>query len=157
MNIPALFALPDYFKKYGRTEPATRTHTPYSFALGKPELTVWEVMRQDPDRNGVAEGMRAFGAFEKMMPMTGVYDFSWVAREAAADSRGTRALLVDVGASKGHVTKAICESTPGLPMSRCVLQDLPEVVRELEKADDPALRDAQKMATDFHREQPVKG
>ncbi|KAL8392422.1 hypothetical protein RB595_002568 [Gaeumannomyces hyphopodioides] len=157
MNIPALFALPDYFKKYGRKEPATRTHTPYSFAKGKPELTVWEVMRQDPDRNGVAEGMRAFGAFEKMMPMTGVYDFSWVAREAAADSTGTRTLLVDVGASKGHVTKAICESTPGLPMSRCVLQDLPEVVKELEKADDPALRDAQKIAMDFHQEQPVKG
>jgi len=101
--------------------------------------------------------MKAMLPLEQSMPITGMYDFSWVVAWSQGQPHSDRPLFVDVGGGKGQAIKAIHKENPGLPLSRCILQDLPEVIDTVETLDDPEMREVKKMAIDFHREQPVKG
>ena len=67
---------PAYFEKYGRKEPTTQSHSPFSFGFGKPELKSWEIMNEDPER--MRAFMQSMNTLEKHLPITGLYDFSWV-------------------------------------------------------------------------------
>ncbi len=101
--------------------------------------------------------MRAIAPLEESQPIAGIYDFGWVVAKAQAELDSKRLLFVDVGGGKGQSIKAIHKENPGLPLSRYLLQDLAEVIETVKALDDPELREVQKMAIDFHREQPVKG
>jgi len=101
--------------------------------------------------------MRAMLPLEASMPIAGIYDFSWVVSKAQAEPASERLLFVDVGGGKGQAIRAIHNEFPGLPLSRCLLQDLTEVIETVKTLDDADLREVQKMAIDFHQEQPVKG
>ena len=152
-HIPAFSAMPKYFETYGLKEPVGRYHTVFAYSMGAPEETVWQVMNRDPAR--MKNFMVSMAAMEHTWPVLGTYDLSWALSQAEKSPH--RPLVVDVGGGKGHCLKDIVKATPGLPMERCVLEDLPEVLGEVQKLEDPALRGARLVTVDFHKEQPVKG
>lgn len=151
---PPILAMPRYFDAYGLKEPAGKLHSIKAFAEGEPEFTVSELMNRHPER--MSTMLLALSAMEKMYPHSGLYDFSWVAARAG-DSPTDRPLIVDVGGGNGHTLRAICKDTPGLPLSRCVLQDLPEIIEVAKKTADKEVLSAQLIGMDFFKEQPVKG
>lgn len=142
-----------YFDTYGRKEPEGRFKTITAYAYGNPDWTVWQHLNSDPA--GMAVFMTSMVAMSHMQPMVGSYDFAWVTAEAAKSS--DRALVVDVGGGKGHAVKAIAQATPGLPLSRCVVEDLDEIVQEAKATADPDLSQVQFVVMDFHKEQPIRG
>lgn len=91
------------------------------------------------------------------IPVSGIYDFSWVVAEAGKHPNSDRAVLVDVGGGKGHAIKAIREEFPGLPVQRCVLEDLHETIEAGKAFAEPELAEVQRVAVDFHKSQPVIG
>lgn len=144
--------MPDYFDKYPE-EPRGPVGSPYSFAEGHPEKSVWEIMNQDSERMRVFMG--AMKALESLMPATSMYDFGWVKGELAKQPE--RILFVDVGGNKGHSLQAVCEANKWLPRERCMLQDRDEVIEEARLLGSPGLRGVKMMGHDFNLEQPVKG
>lgn len=145
--------MPRYFDEYGRKEPAGKYHTITAFSDGDPTLTVWEHMNRDPERK--TRFMTSMAAAASRMPMTGSYDYSWVIGKADGDPK--RALVVDVGGGQGHALQAILNVTPGLPASRCVVEDLDVIVEEAKATATGQLKEVQYVGMDFHTEQPVKG
>ncbi|KAL7628832.1 hypothetical protein AAE478_000347 [Parahypoxylon ruwenzoriense] len=126
-------SLPDYFEKYGPRLPVGQTNIPFCFASGVDgQMTQWEVLAR-------------------------AYDYSWVEEYAAANSE--RQLIVDVGGSYGHALRANIVKFPGISPTRCVVEDRPEMIPNIQKehAQDPIMKDVRKIAMDFHKEQPVKG
>lgn len=162
--LPSFVSMPRYFDTHGTGEPASKLNTIKAFAEGEPGLSVTEIMYRHPDR--VANMTLAMSAMENMYPLTGTYDYGWVASYAAADANAQvplndlRPLIVDVGGANGHTLRAIVRDTPGLPLGRCVLEDLPEVIDVVkkEKEDDAeGWSGLQIIGMDFHVAQPVKG
>ncbi|KAB8067549.1 S-adenosyl-L-methionine-dependent methyltransferase [Aspergillus leporis] len=150
--VPILLAMPRYYDTYGIKEPTGRLHTIKAFAEGEPELTVAQIMSKHPERT--ANMMLSMSAMASQYPHTGFYDFSWVVPRASESV--DRPLIVDVGGAKGWTLQAICKEVPGIPISRCVLEDLPGVIQMVKTVGDD-IRSAKLVAMDFHKEQPVKG
>ncbi|KXJ87992.1 S-adenosyl-L-methionine-dependent methyltransferase [Microdochium bolleyi] len=155
--LPSITALLDYYKTFGRTEPTGKLHTVKAFAVGQPERTVSDLLNEQPER--IANMMLAMTAMEHMYPHSGVYDFSWVAswRASNGDEGKSRPLIVDVGGAKGFTLQAICKDTPGLPITQCVLEDLPEVIDLVKSTGDSSIKSARLLSMDFHKGQPVQG
>ncbi|KAH8881467.1 O-methyltransferase [Thozetella sp. PMI_491] len=152
-HMPSIGAMPKYFDTYGLKEPVGRYKTVLAFSEGEPQSTVWSLMNRDPDR--LANFMYAMDSASLPWPVLGTYDLSWVL--PVASESPDRPLVVDVGGGKGHCLKEMVKSTPGLSMSRCVLEDLPEVLDAVRESNDQELEGAKLVALDFHTEQPVKG
>lgn len=74
------------------------------------------------------------------------------AEEEEGEEENEAALMVDVGAGKGHDLLVFHEKYPG--RGRLVLQDLAVVTDALGYCLDPAI---ERMEYDFFTEQPVKG
>ncbi|KAL8367082.1 hypothetical protein RB595_007675 [Gaeumannomyces hyphopodioides] len=157
---------PSYFSEYGRREPQSQTHTPASFAWGRPELPIWNIIGANPEHKAV------FGAAMKAMSFLSnadvvgekaLYSLDWIAEEAAEGPAATAAgeqlppLLVDVGGGLGQMLKMILAALPSIPPARLVLQDREEVIEEARRIADPALQGVVHMPHDFHQPQPVQG
>lgn len=147
---------PAYFAENGLAEPPRSNRSPGGFALGQPDKTAYEIMASMP---GVATKMNGAMAIDGDIPVTGVYDFGWVAKVAADASSGDRQLIVDVAGGKGQALKDILEETPAIPAARCVLQDQPHVIAEAveEHKDSAILGPVQKIAGSIFEKQPTKG
>ncbi|KAK4141070.1 O-methyltransferase-domain-containing protein [Dichotomopilus funicola] len=146
-------SMPEYFDRFGiADEPTDRLQTVMAFAHGRLGSNVWDVWHSSEER--LQAFMLAMGAIEEQMPSLGIYDLSWAAAEATKSP--DRVLVVDVGGGRGQALKGILRATPGIPAGRCVLGDLPEVV-EATKREVPELAEVKMVATDFFKEQPVKG
>lgn len=145
--------MPRYFEEYGRKEPSSKYHTISAFSDGDPTITAWEHINRNPER--MAAFMASMVVMGSRLPMTGSYDFSWVVDKMDEDA--DRALVVDVGGGQGHALRAIAQVTPRLPLGRCVVEDLKEVVQEAKVTATGDMKEAQFVAMDFHSEQPVKG
>ncbi|POR37888.1 Demethylsterigmatocystin 6-O-methyltransferase, partial [Tolypocladium paradoxum] len=152
-QLRTLHAMPAYFNEYGLKEPTGRYKTIFAFAAGDPDLTVWEHPNRSPERK--ANFMASMAAMGSRMPMTGSYDFSWILDKMS--DAGDRALVVDVGGGSGHALQAIVKATPGLPMNRCVVEDLEAVVEEAKATATGEVKQAQFVAMGFHSQQPVTG
>ncbi|KAH8909384.1 S-adenosyl-L-methionine-dependent methyltransferase [Coniochaeta sp. PMI_546] len=152
-EFPQPAGVPEYFQKYGRKEPVTKTHTPYAFAHGAADKNVWEVMNQDPEI--MVTFMTSMRKTNEYLSIYGVYDFSWIVPESQKSA--DRKLLVDVGGGAGHTLRLILDTVREIPRDRCVLQDRAEVIKAAEKREDPGLQGVQMMAVDFHQGQPVIG
>lgn len=96
--------------------------------------------------------MRSMTAMGSVAPVCGLYDFSWIA-EASQYEDSKRILLVDIGGGNGHAVRSICAR--GVPLNRCVLQDLDTVLSEVVETQDSS--GLTLMAIDMHKEQPVAG
>lgn len=151
-HLLSLAHMKSYFAQYGRREPSGMRDTILAYALGEPSLTVWELMNRNEAR--VKEFMRAMSAITTSVGGLQGYDFSWVL--TGGESEPDRSLIVDVGGGRGHSLEAILESTPGLDLLRCVVQDLPIVIDEATKLAEGELKEARFIAMDFHTNQPVK-
>ncbi|KAK8867338.1 equisetin n-methyltransferase [Apiospora arundinis] len=148
---------PDYFAVNGLAEPARSNRSPGGFALGMPDKTAYEIMAAIP---GLATRMNGAMAIDGDIPVTGVYDFSWVAAYAAENTGGeSRELIVDVAGGKGQALKDILEETPAIPAARCVLQDQPHVIAEAvaEHEGSAVLGPVKKIGHSIFGEQPTKG
>ena len=150
---------PDYFAKYGPGVPKGDRVNPKCFAEGVDgEMSYFDCISA-----GGAERVDVFAAamkaLEQLLPVAGIYDFSWVGEHARAEPDSDRPLIVDVGASKGHILRIFLEENPAIIPSRCVMEDRADVIEEAEQssAGDPILSRVQKVATDFCGDQPVKG
>lgn len=97
--------------------------------------------------------MQALNTMEQNLPITGMYDFSWVDEAAAKEPQ--RTILVDVGGGKGHAILALAKEYPVIDVKRTVLQDRLEVIAEVDKID--TVPGARTMAHNFYTENPVKG
>ncbi|KAI1465765.1 S-adenosyl-L-methionine-dependent methyltransferase [Daldinia caldariorum] len=154
---PGLAKLPEFFEKYGPREPVDKT-LPLSFGLsGDGQLDPWELVAQRG-----TEHIEQFGHAMQAMPTyawpyTGAYDFEWVAKYAVTNSE--RPLIVDVGGSYGHALRVHLTKFPGIPPSRCVVEDRAEMILNVKKEheNDTIMKYVTKVPTDFHKEQPVKG
>lgn len=146
---------PEYFALNGIAEPKTSSRSPGGFALGFPDKTAYEIMAAIP---GLASRMNGAMAIDGDIPVTGVYDFSWVAKYAESDA-AARDLIVDVAGGKGQALKDILEETPSIPKDRCVLQDQPHVIDEAvkEHKDSAVLGPVKKIGHSIFGEQPTKG
>lgn len=146
----------DYFSDYGNREPTHATHNPFTYSWGHPDLSVWAILEQDPEKQRVFDaGMGSENSIsQRYGGPTEIFNFGWVA-EAAATAKG--ALLVDVGGNRGKTVQAILEAVPGIPRERCIVQDLPEVIDGAIKDGNLDLRGIQMIGHNFNKEQPVKG
>ncbi|CAI6021668.1 unnamed protein product [Clonostachys chloroleuca] len=134
MHLKSCSYIVSFFEKYGAKEPQGRLETVFAFASGDPDLTVWEHLNQNPET--MKNFMVSMVAMSQRLSITGSYDFSWVLSPKYQE----RTLIVDVGGGKGHALQAIYDVTPGLPMDRCVVQDLDVVVIESKKVAEYPLR-----------------
>lgn len=150
-HLKTMARLPDYFDKFGLDEPIGRENTPIAFTVGNASLTIWEHMNRSPEMKRTF--MLAMQAMATRHGIIGDYSFEWVVDKAAESP--DRPLVVDVGGSKGHALEAIVEAT-GLPMERCVLEDLEPVLEMVRSQVDGPIKQARLVALDFHTEQPVK-
>ncbi|KAI8276305.1 hypothetical protein K4K60_007839 [Colletotrichum sp. SAR11_57] len=146
--------MPEYFRHYGRREPTQQNHTPYSYGHGEPDKTLWEICHKEPARL-----KRVMDAMDTVThgPMIGKeYDFSWLKERIADPAQKDRILFVDVGAGKGHITKAILQENPFIPHDRVALEDRDEVMKQVAANPDPGLAGVKLQSHDFHKEQPIK-
>ncbi|EMD61020.1 hypothetical protein GGP41_009947 [Bipolaris sorokiniana] len=145
---------PGYFAANGLAEPPRSNRSPGGFAMGMPDKTAYEIMAAIP---GLATKMNGAMAIDGDIPITGVYDFSWVSAYAAGNA--DRELIVDVAGGKGQALKEILEESPAIPADRCVLQDQPHVIAEAveEHKGSTVLGSVKKIGHSIFGEQPVKG
>jgi hypothetical protein len=143
-----------YFRQYGFKEPETATHTPHGFGWGHPDKNFWEIMTMWPERQ--VDFNTSMATIDSMLPIRGMFPFSWI-KEHADDVDPSAPLVVDVGAGKGQALKQMLAEVPDLPADRLVLQDRPEVIKELEELDSPELKGVKLVKHDFFQEQPAKG
>lgn len=148
---------PEYFEQHGLKEPPAANLAPYGFAAGHPDKTLYEILETRPERN--EEFNRAMAAAVETMPITGMYDFSWIGNYADkhGPSSSDRPIFVDVGGGKGQALRAILQENTSIPASRCVLEDQPEVIQQAIQEDHEALIPVKKIAASFFEPQPVKG
>jgi hypothetical protein len=146
----------DYFADYGNREPTNMRHNPFTYSWGQPDLSVWEILERDPEKQRVFDA--GMGSLNSISQMYGgpaeVYDFGWLV-EAARSAKGV--VLVDVGGNLGQTVTSIVEAVPGIPREKCMVQDLPEVIEGAMEDGRVDLKGIQMMGHDFNREQPVKG
>ncbi|KAK5653085.1 hypothetical protein OQA88_9372 [Cercophora sp. LCS_1] len=149
------FHMADFFAKYGRKEPQALNHIPATFARGHPDKPFFEVLARDSAYfQRFSDGM---ATIEGMSPAVtaGMHDFSWLVQKA--EQEPDRTVFVDVGGGLGQCILTIHQEFPGIPLDRCVLQERPEIIQVVEAAADPQMVRVQKVAMDFHVEQPNKG
>ncbi|KAK1520383.1 O-methyltransferase [Colletotrichum costaricense] len=145
--------MPEHFAKYGRREPDSEIRTPLAFGFGQPEMTPYEVYYQEPKRRD--QFQKAMQMAQYAAPFTGSYNFSWI-KEKIRNMNEQRAVLVDVGAGNGHVTKAILQENSFIPTERVVLEDREDVLKHVAAMNDPWLKDAKLQIHDLHTRQPIK-
>lgn len=146
---------PEYFGTHGLAEPKKANVTPWGLSWGHPDKTNYEVFALFPEKALPFNASMKVGVAD--MPITGMYDFSWIGQYAVEAEDKGRTLLVDVGGGMGQALKAILAENADIPAERCALQDRPETIEEVEKEADPALAKVQKFGASFHGEEPVKG
>jgi hypothetical protein len=144
---------PAYFKKYGYKEPKLGNYNPHSFGWGHEELNFWEIISLDQER--LVDFNQSMNTLDEILPVTGMYDFSWIAKstEGAAD----RPLIVDVGGGKGQALKRIMAAFPEIPAKRLILQDRPDVIEDAKAHSEGKFEEVTKMPHNFFDPQPVKG
>jgi len=145
-----------YFADYGNREPTHDRHNPFTYSWGQPDLSVWEILEADPEKQRVFDaGMGSQSSIsQRHGGPTEVYNFGWLA-EAAQTANGMA--LVDVGGNLGQTVHTILEAVPGIPREKCVVQDLPEVIEGAKANGGVLVQGIQMMGHNFNHEQPVKG
>lgn len=146
---------PAYFAENGLAEPKRSNRSPGGFAFGQPDKTAYEIMAAMP---GLATKMNGAMAIDGDIPVTGVYDFSWISKYVESNPEG-RHLIVDVAGGKGQALEDILEENPSIPAASCVLQDQPHVIAEAieEHKDSDLLGPVKKMGHSIFEDQPTKG
>ena len=136
-----------YFRKFGKKDIHSYTHTPHSWANDKIGSTFWEVLMSEPQR--VERFSRGLALFEAFHPIIGVYPFE---EQLQAGNSPDRPFVVDIGGGRGLALVEMRKRLPSL-QGKLVLQDRKEVLDSIPEDELPAV---EKMEHDFFTEQPVK-
>lgn len=129
-------------------EPDDPLHNPYTWGSGQDGTPVWAIMAQDPER--LQTFQTGLSGLDLAIPVVGHFDFS----QLATTEEG-RVELVDVGGGHGACLKQILDKYPQLEAKKCILQDLPDVIK-IAKSSGTLPPDLVLMEHDFRSEQPVK-
>lgn len=145
MIVGAAQKAPKYLREYGHRCPTDPRDGLMQFAFGT-KMTTFELFRSMP------HVLRDFNLFMGNTMGARSYWVDWfpVKEQLLDGADHNAALLVDVGAGKGHDLLAFLDKYRG--KERLVLQELEAVTANLEI--DPAI---EVMKYDFFTEQPVKG
>ncbi|EXU99898.1 O-methyltransferase [Metarhizium robertsii] len=137
---------PKYLKEYGHRCPANPRDGLVQFAF-QTKMTTFELLSSMPDI------LRDFNLFMGNTMGSRSYWVDWypVQDRLLTGLRGQSAVLVDVGAGKGHDLMAFHEKYAG--HGRLVLQDSAAVTDHVKNLSD----EIEIMAHDFFTEQPVRG
>lgn len=146
---------PEYFNLNGIAEPERSNRSPFGMAAGHPDMSFYQVLETMSERATAFNATMALGLGD--MPITGLYDFSWVAEYTNQRGDPDRPLIVDVGGGKGQALKAILAENPKIPAHACVLQDQAKVIQQAIAEDDECLRGAKLIAGSFFDEQTTRG
>jgi hypothetical protein len=147
MIVGAAQKAPKYFKEYGYRCPTDPRDGLMQYAF-QTKLTTFELFISMP------QVFRDFNTFMGNTMGSRSYWVDWYPiQERLLDGavQDSEALLVDVGAGKGHDLQALHKKFP--EQGPLVLQDLDSVIDSLTDLD----AGIERMAYDFFTEQPVKG
>ncbi|KAJ5100560.1 O-methyltransferase [Penicillium angulare] len=153
--VPAMQSAPAYFKERGYTCPFDPTDGLMQYAFCTKETTFDRIAADSALSRDFNTFMgNTMGARKYWVDWYPVQDriLDGFVSAAAEDKNNNNALLVDVGAGKGHDVLAFREKFPEAG-GRLVLQDLSTVINDLKELD-PAI---EKVPYDFFTEQPLIG
>ena len=148
---PSLHKIPAYLKKTSYKNPQDSLNGPFQYAHNT-KLPLWTWMSERPDMtqcfNNYMTGYRQ-GKISWMDP-----DSYPVAEKLGRDLKDEKdaVLLVDVGGGLGHDLEEFKAKHPHIP-GRLVLQDRPEVVRQIKKIS----QGIEATVHDFFTPQPIRG
>mgnify|MGYP005987625831 CR=1 FL=1 len=147
MIVGAAQKAPKYLKEYGYKCPTDPRDGLMQFAF-QTKMTTFELFSSIP------QVLKDFNLFMGNTMGARNYWVDWypVEQQLLDGANHQSALLVDVGAGKGHDLLAFHEKYPG--KGKLVLQDLESVTDSVQGTIDPAV---EVMTYDFFTEQPVKG
>lgn len=145
----------DFFTLHGLAEPKKANQTPFGLASGHPDKDLYQVLETMPKR--AEQFNRTMALTMEQMPITGMYDFSWVGKYTEVGS--SRPLIVDIGGGKGQALMAILEENQAIEPIRCVLQDQESVIKESiqETVGGDIMSQVNKIGGSFFEEQKIKG
>ncbi|OJJ37996.1 hypothetical protein ASPWEDRAFT_50947 [Aspergillus wentii DTO 134E9] len=122
---------------------------PYTLVHNCEGKTMFEHVAEYPDRLSLCND--AMMASDSSLVTVGLYPFAEELGDLASDDTVT---LVDVGGGRGHATRQMKESAPGLK-GRWILQDQAHVIKD--NGGEIKSHGIEPMAHDFFTPQPVKG
>ncbi|KLJ08368.1 hypothetical protein EMPG_16199 [Blastomyces silverae] len=144
--VPAMQSAPDFFLQRGHSCPIDPKDGLMQYAFNTKQTT-FERIVSSPSL------LRDFNMFMGNTMGARKYWVDWypVESQILAGAATDKALIVDVGAGKGHDLLAYTNKFPDT--GRLVLQDLPQVIEALEDLDEAI----EKVPYDFFTEQPLTG
>ena len=142
--------MPEFFKKNGYVNPASRSNNPYTFAHDTQGLSMFEFLLQNPARfKNFNDAMQARSS-QTSQPYS---LFPFASRFGAMATTDDTVLLVDVGSGIGQATLAIREACSEI-RGKMVMQDQKPVIDGIASSLPPGVEG---MAHDFFQPQPIKG
>lgn len=147
VNSPMFRSLPFYLKETGYKNPTDPTNCNWQF-MNKTDLTFFQSVGGNPvAAREFNDAMESHSKYN-LTPWPEVYPTETLVAESKTD----RPLVVDVGGSKGHDLEKFRLRHPDIPAGSLVLQDLPDILKELTVPETIAVH-----PHDFFTAQPVKG
>ncbi|KAJ4253408.1 hypothetical protein NW762_010566 [Fusarium torreyae] len=147
VNAPMFRTLPMYLKETTYKNPTDPNDCNWQFMKGSKE-NLFQSLGGDPvAAREFNDAMESHSKYN-LTPWPEVYPTETL----VADSKPDRPLVVDVGGSKGHDLTKFHLRHPDIPEGSLVLQDLPDILKELTIADTISVH-----PHDFFTPQPVKG
>ncbi|KUJ11679.1 S-adenosyl-L-methionine-dependent methyltransferase [Mollisia scopiformis] len=139
-----------YYQKFGFHSPTDPKNCGFSFAHGKEDMGLFEILGAQPER------MKLFNDAMMVTASFGLKELSTCYPWGELKGNKDGVVLVDVGGGKGHVVKELRGAVEGFKgQGKLVLQDMGVVLEGGVVDLDPEVK---LMAYDFFKEvQPVKG
>lgn len=147
LNNPMFQSLPYYLKQTGFKSPIDENDCNWQYWKGAPNNLFQDLAINPAMASDFHAAMECHSRYN-LTPWPEVYPTDTVVSAAKPD----RALVVDIGGSKGHDLEKFRLCHPNIPDGSLVLQDLPEVVRDVQ-----VNRAISAQPYDFFTPQPVKG
>ncbi|CAJ2502620.1 Uu.00g100140.m01.CDS01 [Anthostomella pinea] len=149
LNSPMFRTLPFFLKETGYKNPTDVNDCNFQYWRGK-DANMFQYCGTNPlltdDFNNTMECHSKYN----LTPWPVVYPTDAL----VAGAKPGRALVVDVGGGKGHDLKKFLARHPDAPMGSLVLQDLPDILKNVESGDNAAITI---QPHDFFTPEPVKG
>ncbi|KAF9767930.1 hypothetical protein IL306_014839 [Fusarium sp. DS 682] len=147
INSPVFRMLPAYLKKTGYKNPTDPHDCSWQFMKGTKE-SIWQSLGANPvAAREFNDAMESHSKYN-LTPWPEVFPTETLVTDAKLD----RPLVVDVGGSKGHDLVKFHLRHPDIPEGSLVLQDLPDILKELTIPDTISVH-----PHDFFTPQPIKG
>ncbi|PVH79811.1 S-adenosyl-L-methionine-dependent methyltransferase [Cadophora sp. DSE1049] len=136
-----------YYLKYGFKNPEDAKNSPFSFANGKDDMGLFDILEEQPERMKLFNSAMAIQATIGLKDVILAYPFDKL--EANKDG----VVLVDVGGGKGQVINEIRTVYPNL-QSTMALEDMEIVLQGGTVVPDEIIKQPYDF---FKEEQPIKG